>query len=88
MKRYNLICYKDIIFMLKKTYRITVLPLFADNYSYILQGHAHKKLVLVDPAQPNVVLSYIKQYLPNYLVSDILYTHKHWDHAGDCKELY
>lgn len=71
--------------MLKKSYRITVLPLFTDNYSYILQGHSHKKLVLVDPAQPKIVLSYLKQYLPDHVVSDILYTHKHWDHAGGCK---
>jgi hypothetical protein len=35
-----------------KSLKIIALPLFHDNYSYIVIGTALKKLVLVDPANP------------------------------------
>ena len=66
----------------KKYYKIIALPLFEDNYSYIISGTAKKSLVLVDPANPIVVLNYLKNNFPHYCISHVLYTHKHWDHAG------
>jgi hydroxyacylglutathione hydrolase len=72
---------------MKRYYKITALPLFSDNYSYIVQNTGSKDLVLIDPAQPNTVTSYLKEFHSNQLVSHILYTHKHWDHAGGSEEL-
>ena len=73
---------------LLKGYRVTAVPLFSDNYFYIVQGTAHQRLVLIDPANPDVVLDYIKDnFSQDYLVSHVLYTHKHWDHAGGSSEL-
>lgn len=42
--------------MLKKIYRIFAVPLFQDNYSYVIQGSKPNELVLVDPANPTVIL--------------------------------
>ena len=67
--------------------KIIAVPLFQDNYSYIVLGIAPKKLVLVDPANPPVVMDYVKKYLPDYAVNCLLYTHKHWDHAGGSEQL-
>lgn len=44
--------------------------------------------MLVDPANPTVVLAYLKAAFPQHKVSHVLYTHKHWDHAGGAGELY
>ena len=67
---------------LKKGYKVVALPLFGDNYSYIVSGTASKSLVLIDPANPAVVMDYLKNNFPHFLISHVLYTHKHWDHAG------
>lgn len=67
---------------LKRYYRLIAIPLFEDNYSYIISGTANKQLVLVDPANPTVVLNYVSSNFPQHIISHVLYTHKHWDHAG------
>jgi glyoxylase-like metal-dependent hydrolase (beta-lactamase superfamily II) len=72
---------------LKKYYKVLAIPLFEDNYSYIVQGTAKKSLVLVDPANPPVILHYLQNNFATHIVSHILYTHKHWDHAGGSEEL-
>ena len=66
----------------KRLYKIIAVPLFGDNYSYIIHGTSQNKLVLVDPANPTVIGAYLKDNFPQYQVSHVLYTHKHWDHAG------
>lgn len=71
-----------------KFYRILAIPLFEDNYSYVVQGTAANKLVLVDPANPTVVLSFLRSAFPHHSISHVLYTHKHWDHAGGSLDLY
>jgi uncharacterized secreted protein with C-terminal beta-propeller domain len=38
--------------MLKKSFRIFAVPLFQDNYSYIVQTSLKEPLLLVDPANP------------------------------------
>jgi hydroxyacylglutathione hydrolase len=67
---------------LKRYYRVIAIPLFEDNYSYIISGTAKQQLVLVDPANPTVVLNYVSSNFPQHMISHVLYTHKHWDHAG------
>lgn len=74
--------------MLKKLYRIFAVPLFQDNYSYVIEGAKANELVLVDPANPKVVLEFIQRNFDNFIVSNVLYTHKHWDHAGGNQQLF
>lgn len=54
----------------------------------MVQGTAKDSLVLVDPANPTVVLSFVRSNFPHHHISHVLYTHKHWDHAGDSLSLY
>jgi len=74
--------------MLKKLYRIFAVPLFQDNYSYVIQGSKANELVLIDPANPKVILEFLKRNFESFQVSNVLYTHKHWDHAGGSKQLF
>ena len=74
--------------MIKSSFRVFALPLFADNYSYIIQSNQlPSTLTLVDPANPSVVTQCLFKYFSQYTVQHILYTHKHWDHAGGAAEL-
>lgn len=68
--------------MIKATLRIFAVPLFADNYSYIIRTSATASLMLVDPANPSVIADCLATYFGHCTVGHILYTHKHWDHAG------
>ena len=63
-------------------FKILAVPLFADNYSYIIKAVTKKSLILVDPANPEVILDAVKRIFPGVAIRHILYTHKHWDHAG------
>lgn len=74
--------------MLKKIYRVFAVPLFQDNYSYVIQGTRPNELVLVDPANPSVVMEFLKKKFGGFQVTNVLYTHKHWDHAGGNEQLY
>lgn len=62
--------------------KVLAIPLFKDNYSYVVLGSSPNSAVLIDPAAPSVVYNFLQKYLPDYKVNHILYTHKHWDHAG------
>ena len=65
--------------------RISLVPLFEDNYCYLLENVVHQQAVLVDPADP-------KRALAEAAKSDcelvgVLTTHHHWDHAGGNAEV-
>ncbi|CUE71667.1 lactamase-like protein, putative [Bodo saltans] len=66
-------------------------PIFADNYSYLLFSPATKLVAAVDPADPKAILQMIafvsRQSNTDFMLSDVLCTHKHWDHAGGNEEL-
>ncbi|EKF33595.1 hypothetical protein MOQ_002534 [Trypanosoma cruzi marinkellei] len=73
----------------KKGYRgvaVIPVPLLADNYAYLILSFSTKKCAAVDPADPNLVLYMLTvvRYLTGveFVLTDILTTHKHWDHAG------
>ena len=38
--------------MTKKLYKIFAVPLFQDNYSYVIQNLRSRELALIDPANP------------------------------------
>ena len=74
--------------MLKKIYRIFAVPLFQDNYSYVIEGSKTNELVLIDPANPKVIVDFLQKNIKHFKVSNVLYTHKHWDHAGGSQQLF
>jgi hydroxyacylglutathione hydrolase len=66
-------------------------PIFSDNYAYLLFSPATKSVAAVDPADPRAILQMIafvsKLSKIDFTLSDVLCTHKHWDHAGGNEEL-
>jgi hydroxyacylglutathione hydrolase len=66
--------------------RVIPIPLFEDNYSYLVHGANKKNSMLVDPADSAAILQYLKNN-KEFIVTNILLTHKHWDHAGGVPEL-
>jgi hydroxyacylglutathione hydrolase len=62
--------------------KVIPIKLFKDNYSYALLNSAAKELYLVDPSDYQAVNSFINQ-LPDYRLTHILTTHRHWDHCRD-----
>lgn len=67
---------------------VHIVPLFTDNYSYILQHTSTKKIASIDPAEAQKVMRVVKG--EGFEVEKVLTTHKHWDHAGgnnDMKKL-
>lgn len=65
---------------------VVPVPMFADNYAYLILSIAAGKAVAVDAADPWSVLRLLKEirtqlHIP-FVLSDLLTTHKHWDHAG------
>ncbi|RNF20760.1 hydroxyacylglutathione hydrolase [Trypanosoma conorhini] len=78
----------------KEGYRgvaVVPVPLLTDNYAYLLLSFATKQCAVVDPADPKLVLYMLTvvRYLTkvNFVLTEILTTHKHWDHAGGNLEL-
>lgn len=55
-------------------------PLFEDNYAYIIQNDVHRTTLLVDPA--DAVTSLKAADSTDCELVGVLTTHHHWDHAG------
>ncbi|MCX7121226.1 MAG: hydroxyacylglutathione hydrolase [Gammaproteobacteria bacterium] len=62
------------------------IPIFKDNYIWILVDDACKKAVIVDPGDARPVFDFLNQ--KNITPIAILLTHKHTDHTGGIGELY
>lgn len=67
--------------------KIIPIPLFADNYSYIILNEKNLKAALVDPAEAEEIWKVLLKDFSEYTVTSILLTHKHWDHAGNFRDL-
>jgi hydroxyacylglutathione hydrolase len=52
----------------------------SDNYSYLLICEASGACAAVDPAEPSKALAAAEA--AGVVISVVLTTHKHWDHAG------
>lgn len=61
------------------------IPAFDDNYIWALRGHTPDKIVVVDPGDADVVLSYLRNHEAQLV--GILVTHHHWDHTGGVEAL-
>ncbi|KAK6166056.1 hypothetical protein SNE40_022837 [Patella caerulea] len=59
---------------------ILPIPMLLDNYAYLIQDKQTNHSVLVDPGDPDKVLSVLENM--NVVPDAILITHKHWDHSG------
>lgn len=64
---------------------IVALPVFKDNYVWLIINETKHELTCIDPGEATAVLTYAKQ---NYLsIRNILITHHHDDHCGGVLEL-
>lgn len=65
---------------------VVPIPMFGDNYAYLIVSMQTRKVAVVDPADPEMVLRYLGSLRGQLQVplqlTDVLTTHKHWDHAG------
>jgi hydroxyacylglutathione hydrolase len=70
---------------------VVPVPMFADNYAYLIVSLQTKKVAVVDPADPEMVLRFLSSLRGQLQVplqlTEVLTTHKHWDHAGGNKAL-
>lgn len=60
--------------------RIECLPIFEDNYTFLLVDEAGKRAASVDPGDARPVLALLERQ--GLRLSDILITHHHSDHVG------
>lgn len=70
-------------------YKIYIIPLLSDNYSFIFQCNHSKISACIDPADGPAIASFLKSKEIN--LDFILNTHHHYDHIGGnqyLKELY
>eukprot|EP00049_Salpingoeca_infusionum_P014347 m.268169 g.268169 ORF g.268169 m.268169 type:complete len:268 (-) comp15652_c0_seq9:2101-2904(-) len=58
---------------------VVPIPLFSDNYAYLVYDAESKQGAVVDPAEPSKVVDVVQRLGVN--VTAILTTHSHWDHA-------
>lgn len=60
---------------------ILIVPIFGDNYSYVIHDRLNNVAALVDPADPERVIKVVSEKTRNCNITTVLSTHKHWDHA-------
>ena len=61
--------------------QIDALPAFSDNYIWLLQDTTNQRCAVVDPGDAAPVLDWLALH-PDWVLSDILITHHHFDHVG------
>ena len=66
--------------------QVIPIPLFEDNYCYLVHGSKKDSCFLVDPADEKAVYDWLQKN-SEFKLSHVLLTHKHWDHAGGAAEL-
>lgn len=77
--------------IIKRNMQIESIPMrwgSGDNYAYLLIDSPTKNAWLIDPAQPNEVMDYIKQRKPQYELKAIVNTHHHYDHSDGNKKFH
>ncbi|XP_076285976.1 hydroxyacylglutathione hydrolase, mitochondrial-like isoform X3 [Lasioglossum baleicum] len=65
--------------------KVQVLPALEDNYMYLIIDEATQEAAIVDPVDPDAVISAVQQN--NVNLTKVLTTHHHWDHAGGNEKL-
>ena len=70
------------------TFSISLIPFLEDNYSYFIIDHETGNTAVVDPADPITILEAFQELSNHFfhnkklILTTILCTHKHMDHAG------
>ncbi|KRX03981.1 hypothetical protein PPERSA_12428 [Pseudocohnilembus persalinus] len=67
---------------------IQIIPIqcYEDNYTYLLLGGKQNEGILIDPSDIQKIEAFFKNQ-SHLKITHILYTHKHWDHAGNSQQL-
>jgi hydroxyacylglutathione hydrolase len=65
--------------------KLTSLPIFNDNYIWVLKDEKSSEVLAVDPGESQRLIEYLKKN--NLHLTSILLTHGHDDHIGGVKEL-
>ncbi|KAL0101044.1 hypothetical protein PUN28_018716 [Cardiocondyla obscurior] len=60
--------------------KVQILPALQDNYMYLIIDEATKEAAIVDPVDPDAVITAVEEN--NVKLTKVLTTHHHWDHAG------
>jgi len=60
---------------------LRVVPMFTDNYGYIVIDKSSMQAAVIDPADHEVMLGVLKM-MPEITCTQVWCTHKHDDHAG------
>jgi len=60
--------------------RVTTVRALSDNYMYLIVDPATKQAAVVDPVEPEKLISAAKAQ--GATITTVLCTHSHWDHAG------
>ena len=66
--------------------QVIPIPLFDDNYCYLVHGAKKESSLIVDPADFKTIYDWLQKN-SEYTISHILVTHKHWDHAEGVPDL-
>ncbi|XP_051161559.1 hydroxyacylglutathione hydrolase, mitochondrial isoform X1 [Leptopilina boulardi] len=66
--------------------KVLILPALQDNYMYLIIDEVSKEAAIVDPVDPDTVVSAVKEHSVN--LTKVLTTHHHWDHAGGNEKLF
>ena len=64
---------------------VTVIPVLADNYSYILECNETGEIAIIDPSDAGPILSALDKSKSR--PKAIWNTHHHWDHVGGNEQL-
>ena len=65
--------------------KIEIINQLSDNYTYIIYSSKTKKALVVDPAESNHIIDYIKNN--NLSLESVLITHHHSDHTSGIQDL-
>lgn len=65
--------------------RVELIPIFEDNYVFIIIDEADRSAIVVDPGEPLAVIDFLKS--SNLSLKAVLLTHHHSDHIGGVHEL-
>lgn len=69
----------------EKTVDLYLIPVFDDNYSYILRDPDSGAVAVVDPGEAAPILAVAEKL--HWAITDILITHHHHDHIGGLAEV-
>ena len=67
--------------------KVHPIPLLSDNYSYLIHGPDASEAMLVDPSEGKPLIDFLSKNFSKTNITNILLTHKHWDHTGGIQEL-